>query len=255
MVSFNARIGNGEGSREVLNPSELQLDGQIKKAAPLHHLADGILSCGALVLRDELRHSLIMRTLLKLFSVVLGVVGLSDGKASALTGAKSLFELAATDVDGVERKLSDYSGKVVLVVNVASRCGFTGQYEGLEKLFKQYEAQGFVVLAFPSNDFLGQEPGSNEEIKTFCQTKFNVTFPVFSKGSVTGDDKQPVFKFITEEADPRLAGRVMWNFEKFLFDRNGKLIERYRSMTAPESTAIVGKIEELLKQPRAEAAH
>ena len=194
----------------------------------------------------KLRDSSAMKLMLRIFSVLLGLVGMSDGKAMALTGAKNLFELSATDIDGVERKLSEFSGKVVLVVNVASRCGFTGQYEGLEAIYKKYKEQGFVVLAFPSNDFLGQEPGSNDEIKNFCKSKYDVSFPIFSKGAVTGDEKQPVFKYITEEADARLAGRVMWNFEKFLFDRSGKMIERYRSMTGPDSSTITSKIEELL---------
>lgn len=188
-----------------------------------------------------------MKSLLKILSILLGVVGMGDSRAVALTGAKNLFELSAIDIDGKNRSLSEFAGKVVLVVNVASKCGFTSQYEGLEAIYDRYRERGFVVLGFPSNDFLGQEPGTNEEIASFCKTKFNVSFPMFSKGPVTGEEKQSVFKYITEEADSRLAGRVMWNFEKFLFDRNGKLVERYRSMTGPESNSITSKIEELLK--------
>ncbi len=188
-----------------------------------------------------------MKTAWRFVSVLLGVIGMSGGQAGALTGAKNLFELSATDIDGRERKLNEFAGKVVMVVNVASKCGFTSQYEGLEAIFKKYKDQGFVILAFPSNDFMGQEPGSNEEIKKFCATNYDVSFPIFAKGAVTGEERQPVFEFITQEANQRLAGRVMWNFEKFLFDRQGNLVERYRSMTTPESATITAKIEELLK--------
>lgn len=188
-----------------------------------------------------------MKKLWQFISVFLGIFGMSTQQAAALTGAKNLFELSATDIDGHERKLSEFAGKVVLVVNVASKCGFTSQYEGLEEIYKKYKDRGLEILAFPSNDFMGQEPGSNEDIKKFCTLNYDVSFPIFAKGPVTGEERQPVFQFITQEANSRLAGRVMWNFEKFLFDRQGKLVERYRSMTGPESASITSKIEELLK--------
>jgi len=143
--------------------------------------------------------------------------------------ASSLYELAAKDISGKEVSLSDYKGKVILFVNTASKCGFTGQYEGLEELYQEFKDRDFIVLAFPSNDFLGQEPGSDAEIKEFCQTRYNVTFPIFSKAPVSGKDKQPVFTWLTEAA----GGGVMWNFEKFLVGKDGEFIDRWRSTTKP----------------------
>jgi len=188
-----------------------------------------------------------MKSIIKFLSIMFGFLGVSEARAADVTGAKSLFDLSAIDLDGREVKFSDYAGKVILIVNVASKCGFTSQYAGLEKIYRTYKDRGFAILAFPSNDFMSQEPGTNEDIKKFCKLNYDVSFPVFSKGAVTGEEKQVVFKYLTDEANPQLAGRVMWNFEKFLFDRNGKLVERYRSMTGPESASIIGKIEELLK--------
>ena len=162
----------------------------------------------------------------------------------------NIYHLSATSIDGTEIKLSDYSGKVLLIVNTASNCGFTSQLEGLEKQFKKYKDSGFLVLGFPSNDFLGQEPGSDQEIKSFCSGTYGTSFPLFSKGPVTGSSKQALFKYLTELTGPELQGSVKWNFEKFLVDRKGQLRARYSSFTKPESEKLTSKIEELLAESK-----
>ena len=166
--------------------------------------------------------------------------------AIASPDAKSIHDLSVKTIEGREISLSEFKGKVLLVVNTASRCGFTSQYEGLESLHEKYNAQGFEVLGFPSNDFLGQEPGSNEEIKQFCKLNYDVSFPLFSKAPVSGAEKQPLFRVLTEESGEGLSGEVRWNFEKFLIGKDGKLVDRWRSMTSPTSSKIVDQIEKLL---------
>jgi len=161
---------------------------------------------------------------------------------------KSVYELSAVTIDGETVPLSNYKGKVALFVNTASKCGFTGQYEALEALNDKFQSRGFVVLGFPSNDFLGQEPGTNEDIKKFCKLNYDVSFPMFSKAPVTGKEKQPVFKRLTEESAGEFQGEVRWNFEKFLVNKDGQVVGRWRSMTAPDSNKIVSRIEELLSQ-------
>lgn len=167
-------------------------------------------------------------------------------KVEAAESLPSFFTLHASAIDGKPVDLSTYKDKVVLVVNVASKCGFTKQYKGLEELYQKYKDRGLVILGFPSNDFGGQEPGTNSDIKKFCSLNFGVTFPLFEKGPVTGKEIQPVFKFLTVDAGPSAGGPVLWNFEKFLIDRNGKLIDRFRSPTAPMDKKITGAIEKLL---------
>lgn len=146
------------------------------------------------------------------------------------------LNLKLTDIDKKTVNLSDYKGKVLLIVNVASKCGFTPQYEGLEKLFRKYQSQGFEILAFPCNQFGNQEPGSNEEIKNFCTTKYNVTFKIFDKIEVNGPNTHPLYKFLKQEK-PGMLGTpdIKWNFTKFLIDRNGIVIERFAPQTSPES--------------------
>ncbi len=141
--------------------------------------------------------------------------------------------------------MADYKGKTLLIVNVASRCGFTPQYKGLEEIYKKYKAQGFEVLGFPANNFMGQEPGSNEEIKEFCSLKFHVTFPMFAKISVKGKDIDPLYKYLTTEAGHN--GDIQWNFNKFLVGPDGKVIERYGSSTDPASDKITQVLEKTLK--------
>ena len=166
---------------------------------------------------------------------------------SALTKAATLnpfYNLSVTSIDGKVTDLSPYKGKVLLVVNTASKCGFTPQYEGLEKVYEKYKAKGFVVLGFPSNDFGEQEPGPNEEIKKFCQLKYGVSFPLFVKGHVKGADKQPVFAHLVNESAEKAD--IKWNFEKFLLGRDGKLVLRFSSKVRPEDKEITSAIEKLL---------
>lgn len=162
---------------------------------------------------------------------------------------KSVYDFAIKDINGKDVKLKHYRGKVVMLVNVASKCGYTPQYEGLQKIYAKYQGQGFVILGIPANNFGGQEPGTNEEIKTFCSTKYNVTFPMFSKVSVKGDDITPLYKFLTDkETNPEFGGDITWNFNKFLVDRNGKIIARFSTKDAPESEKVIQTLEAALKQ-------
>ena len=156
----------------------------------------------------------------------------------------NIFELKTTRIDGIEVSLSNYEGKVILVVNTASRCGFTPQYKSLEKIYKKYKERDFVVLAFPSNDFR-QELSTNEEIKDFCEV-YELSFPIFAKGKVKGFGKQEVFKFLTEDSNGRNIGEIRWNFEKFLVSREGKLVKRFRSSVEPNQDVITKAIESLL---------
>lgn len=132
-------------------------------------------------------------------------------------------------------KLSDFKGEVVLVVNVASKCGFTNQYEGLQKLYKENKDKGFIVLGFPSNQFFSQEPGSNEEIQKFCKLEYGVDFPVFAKGDVNGKDAQPLYKWLTSQE--KFSGRITWNFNKFLINRKGEVVNRFGSKVKPDELA------------------
>jgi len=144
-------------------------------------------------------------------------------------------------IDGTEVDLASYKGKVVLIVNVASRCGYTGQYAGLQKLYDAYKDKGLVVLGFPANEFGAQEPGTDAEIATFCSSKYGVTFDMFSKIVVKGPNKAPLYKTLTEGATP--PGEVSWNFEKFLVGRDGRIIGRYKSSVAPDDAKLTGAIE------------
>tara|TARA_R110001599_G_scaffold16650_11_gene67471 strand:+ start:16259 stop:16738 length:480 start_codon:yes stop_codon:yes gene_type:complete len=149
-----------------------------------------------------------------------------------------LFKIDVHTIDGKVQSMNDYAGKVLLVVNVASRCGFTPQYEGLEALHRQYKDQGLVVMGFPCNQFAGQEPGTDSEIATFCETRFNVSFPMFAKLKVNGDDAHPLYQYLKGEK-PGLLGTeaVKWNFTKFLVDRDGRVVNRYGSADKPEKIA------------------
>ena len=156
----------------------------------------------------------------------------------------SIFELKATNIDGSEVSISNYKGKVLLVVNTASRCGFTPQYKSLEKLYKKYKQRDFIVLAFPSNDFR-QELSTDEEIKDFCEA-YELSFPIFAKGKVKGFEKQEVFKYLTEDSNGKSRGEIRCNFEKFLVSREGKLVKRFRSSEDPNQDEISEAIESLL---------
>jgi glutathione peroxidase len=155
----------------------------------------------------------------------------------------TLYDFTMSAIDGQPAKLSEYKGKVVLVVNTASECGYTPQYAGLVRLHEKLAARGFSVIGFPSNDFGAQEPGSDQEIKTFCDTKFKVSFPLFSKSVVKGKNKSPLYAFLTS-APP--GGEVKWNFEKFLIGKDGKVAGRYPSSVEPEDQKLVADIETAL---------
>lgn len=143
-------------------------------------------------------------------------------------------------------QLAPYRGNVILVVNTATRCGFARQYDALEALYQRYASRGFVVVGFPSNDFLGQEPGSDADIESTCRLNHGVTFPLMPKASVKGISKQPIFEFLTEHGPSDLQGSVKWNFEKFLLDREGHLIGRWRSYVSPDSKSLIAAIEGVL---------
>ena len=157
---------------------------------------------------------------------------------------KNIFEFTATSIDGEEVPLINFEGKVLLIVNTASRCGYTKQYKSLEKVYKKYKDQDFIVLAFPSNDF-NQELSSNKEVKEFCEG-YALSFPIFAKGKVKGIDKQPLFKYLTEDLNGTYNGEISWNFEKFLVSRNGKLFKRFYSNLDPNQDELIRAIESLL---------
>jgi glutathione peroxidase len=160
--------------------------------------------------------------------------------------AKKIGDFKVKDIDGKEVDLSIYEGKVVLIVNVASKCGYTKQYNGLEAIYNKYKDQGLVILGFPCNDFGGQEPGTNDEIKEFCSTKFSVTFPMMDKVSVLGENKTPLFAFLTDNAVTGTKD-IKWNFEKFLINKKGEIVERFVSKDEPEGEKITKAIEAQLK--------
>mgnify|MGYP001280034490 CR=1 FL=1 len=176
----------------------------------------------------------------------------------------NLYNISVDNIDGGQTTLGDHSGKVLLLVNVASQCGLTPQYEGLEALHQKYEKQEFSVLGFPANDFGGQEPGTNEEIKDFCSSNYSVSFPLYSKIPVTGEGKHPLYAHLTSEKpdtedrdgmegmlrghnlEPTAPPEVLWNFEKFLIGKNGEVVRRFAPDTAPDSAKLVDAIEEEL---------
>ncbi len=160
---------------------------------------------------------------------------------------KSIYDFVMKDIDGNDVKMEQYRGKALLLVNVASECGYTPQYKGLQSVYAKYKDRGFFVLGFPANNFGAQEPGSNQEIKTFCSAKFSVTFPMFAKISVKGGDKHPFYRFLTEKTtNPGFDGDIKWNFNKFLVDKTGKVIARFDSDAEPEGTEVISAIEKAL---------
>ncbi len=181
--------------------------------------------------------------------------------------SNQLYEIPVKKIDGTDATLKEHQGEVLLVVNVASQCGLTPQYEGLEKLHEKYRGRKFAVLGFPANDFGAQEPGSNEEIQSFCSTKYNVQFPLYGKIPVTGADKHPLYKHLittqpeTEDREgmenmlrgykmePTAKPEVVWNFEKFLINRSGQVVRRFAPDTAPDATKLVEAIEAELAKP------
>ncbi len=157
------------------------------------------------------------------------------------------LELTMKGIDGKDVDLSKLKGKVVLFVNVASKCGYTKQYKGLQGLYEKHEKDGLVIVGVPANEFGGQEPGSDDEIQKFCSSKYSVTFPMLSKVVVKGDGISPLYKFLTsKETNPKFAGDIKWNFEKFLVNRKGEVVGRYESKVAPESEELTKAIEDEL---------
>lgn len=154
------------------------------------------------------------------------------------------YDYKVKNISGEEVSMLEYKGKVVLIVNTASKCGFTKQYEGLEELYEKYKDQGFVILGFPCNQFGAQEPGGNEEIKNFCTSTFSVTFPMMSKIDVNGDDADPLYKFLKKEKGGILGDDIKWNFTKFLIDREGNVVDRFASQKTPK--ALEKEVEKLL---------
>jgi len=169
--------------------------------------------------------------------------------ATVTFAASNVHEFTVNTITGTSTPLSTFKGKIVLVVNVASQCGFTPQYEGLQALYAKYKDQGFVITGFPANNFGSQEPGTNAEIDAFCKSKFGVTFPMFSKISVAGADQAPLYQFLTDTAkNPKTGGEIKWNFTKFLVDRNGNVIQRFEPAVEPQSKDLVSAIEAALKK-------
>jgi glutathione peroxidase len=187
-------------------------------------------------------------------SLLVGAGLLGALPALALAGgapaAGGIYDFTVKTIDGKEIPLSAYRGKVLLIVNVASECGHTPQYKDLEALYRKYRDRGFVVLGFPANNFGGQEPGTDAEIMEFCSTTYDVTFPMFSKISVAGEDQHPLYRFITSgDQDPAVAGEVKWNFQKYLVGRDGRLMAKYLSRVKPMSGELTGAVEKALAAP------
>ena len=162
------------------------------------------------------------------------------------TGGASPLTFTVKDIDGKDYDLAQLKGKVVMIVNVASKCGLTKQYTGLEKLYDKYKDRGLVIVGFPANNFNGQEPGSEEEIKQFCSTKYHVTFPMMSKISVKGADQHALYDLLTHKTPEEFRGEIGWNFTKFLVDRNGNVFARFASKTTPEDEQLVAVVEKAL---------
>lgn len=183
--------------------------------------------------------------------VAVGVALMSTMGVDRVEGAddvQGIHTFTLKDIDGQDVALSAYQGQVLLVVNVASKCGFTRQYAGLEKLYQTYKDQGFAILGFPANNFLGQEPGTEAEIKTFCSLNYGVSFPMFSKISVKGKTIHPLYAFLTSKKEhPEHGGAITWNFNKFLIGKDGRVIGRFGSRTEPEDPELAAAIEMALK--------
>ena len=168
-------------------------------------------------------------------------------KPPAATTGGTLHDLSVKTIDGKTKKLSDYKGKVLLIVNTASECGYTRQYAGLQTLYAKMQKSGFEVLAFPSNDFGQQEPGTDSEIKEFCETRYKTTFPLFSKVRAKGKDISPIYRFLTMESAKQFQGDVSWNFTKFLVDKKGHVVGRFESHVSPDASALMSAIEKQVK--------
>jgi glutathione peroxidase len=184
-----------------------------------------------------------------LAALVLAIVDselIAQHKEKPAVQSKGIYSFNMKTIDGKEKSLSDFKGNVLLVVNVASFCGYTPQYKDLEEAYRKYKNQGLRILAFPANNFGQQEPGSDREIKEFCESRYNVTFDLFSKISVKGEDQHPLYQYITKESP--FPGEVKWNFQKYLVDRNGNIVAVFPSRAKPTDKEMVEKIEYLIKE-------
>jgi len=167
--------------------------------------------------------------------------------ALTLAASKSVYDFTLNSIDGQPSPLSSFKGKVVMLVNVASKCGYTPQYSALESTYEKYKDRGLVIVGIPANNFGAQEPGTNEEIKTFCSRKYNVTFPMMAKVSVKGSDQTPLYQFLTDKTlNPTTGGEIKWNFTKFIFDRDGNAIARFEPEVTPDSPQVTAAIEKAL---------
>jgi len=184
-----------------------------------------------------------------IFAALFAAFGLSVSltSPSVSAGPPNIYNFKVRDIDGKDVRLKSYKGKVVMVVNTASKCGYTPQYEGLQALYDKYKDKGLVILGFPANNFGGQEPGTEAEIKEFCTSKYKVTFPMFAKISVKGEDQHPLYAYLTsKETNPNFGGDISWNFNKFLIDRNGKIVGRFTSKDNPMADSLIAEVEKHL---------
>ncbi len=173
---------------------------------------------------------------------------LAAASQPARAEARPIYDFRLEDIDGNPVSLADFKGKALLIVNVASRCGYTYQYEGLEALYRKYHDRGLVVLGFPANNFVGQEPGTNGAIKEFCATTYGVSFPMFAKISVKGRDIHPLYAYLTSrDSNPSFAGAITWNFNKFLVGRDGRVVGRFRTQDEPGSEVVTKAVEAALR--------
>ncbi len=183
---------------------------------------------------------MIKPALLLLTTFLVGGTGLFAG---------SVYDYTLKTIDGQPMPLASLKGKVVMLVNVASRCGYTPQYAGLESLYEKHKDQGFVIVGIPANNFGSQEPGTNAEIKTFCKSKYDVKFPMASKVSVKGEDIAPLYQYLTDKStDPKASGEIQWNFTKFLIDRDGRIVARFEPAIAPSDPSLNAVVEKALQQ-------
>ena len=181
---------------------------------------------------------------LSLLAAVLLAAPIGLAEEASTTQPSSVHDFTVQDITGQPVDLAKYKGNVLLIVNVASKCGFTPQYAPLQKVYEQYKDKGLVVLAFPANNFKGQEPGTNEQIKEFCSTKFGVNFPLFAKISVKGDDIAPLYAYLTsKQSNPQFGGDIKWNFTKFLVSKTGQVVNRFESKVRPDDKVAIEAIE------------
>lgn len=181
---------------------------------------------------------------LSIFALLFLGITISSSYSTNKDSAMNIYNFTAKTIDGADKSIADYKGKVLLVVNVASKCGFTKQYSGLEALYQKYKDQGIEILAFPCNQFGSQEPGTSEDIKEFCSVNFGVSFQLFDKIDVNGDNAHPIFKYLTKAKGGVITDAIKWNFTKFLIDREGNVVDRFAPQTTPES--IEKEIKKLL---------